>query len=228
MVPVAAAVTLLMVAGGFFGGKLIAGSDNGSGSGVVSVQQVAGSSQTSSHYPGATVLVNSVGKPNLALTDTAGRPYNVADQTAGRVTLVYFGYTHCPDVCPINMALTALALQRMPAKDRQAVTVVFISTDPSRDTPPVIRAWLDHFDDDFVGLTGTPAQIHDAERAVGMPLSYAVTVASSGSDYQVVHAGYTLVYSQDGIAHLTVDDSETPAQYATTLEHLLSHGYQGA
>jgi protein SCO1 len=125
------------------------------------------------------------------------------------------------------MALASEALQAMSARERQDVTVVFITTDPRRDSPPVIRAWLDHFGDSFVGLTGTQSQIYEAERDVGMPLSYAVTVTSSTGDYEVIHAGYTLVYSQDGIAHLSMDDTETPAEYATTLERLVAHGYQG-
>jgi len=223
-VPLAAVLTVMLVGGAAVGGELLADA----GAGGRSPQDAAGSTLTSSRYPGATMLVNSVGKPNLALTDTAGQPYNVAAQTAGHVTLIYFGYTHCPDVCPINMALTAEALLRMPPQDRQAVTVVFISTDPARDTPAVIRAWLDHFDPSFVGLTGTQAEIREAERAVGMPLSYAETVATSTSGYEVVHAGYTLVYSQDGLAHLTVDGTESPAQYAATLEHLVAQDYQGA
>ena len=226
-VPVAAGITVVMLVGAYFGGKAIADHNSGSTNGVVSIQQVTGSTQTSRHYPGATVLVNTVQTPNVALTDTAGQSYNVAGQTTARVTLVYFGYTHCPDVCPINMALTAEALQDMPAKDRSAVRVVFITTDPTRDTPPVIRAWLDHFGTSFVGLTGTPDQVHQAERDVGMPLSYAVTVAGSTGNYQVIHAGYTLVYTRDGNAHLTVDDTEKPTEYATTLEHLVADGYQG-
>ena len=91
--------------------------------------QVAGPSQVNQHYPGATVLPRAVAKPNITLTDTAGHQYNLAAATAGRVTLVYFGYTHCPDVCPINMALAAAALRDMPAHLRNEVTVVFVTTE---------------------------------------------------------------------------------------------------
>ena len=186
-----------------------------------------------SYYPGATVLSSTlvVPKPTVALTDTNGRSYDLATQTAGRVTLVYFGYTHCPNICPINMALIAAAINQLPASLRHAVTVVFVTTDPSRDTPPVIRAWLDHFtsgypgDPTFVGLTGSPNQIHQAEQQVGMPLSYAQSAQNNpDGGYQVVHAGYTLIYSQSGFAHLTVDDSETLPAFTVTLKHVITDG----
>jgi protein SCO1/2 len=126
--------------------------------------------------------------------------------------------------------LTAAALHRLPAADRDKVTVVFITTDPACDTPGVIRAWLDNFtsgypgDPTFVGLTGSQAAIQQAERQIDMPLSYPDPAVRTTSDYQVVHAGYTLIYSPAGVAHLTVDDSETLPAYVTTLEHVIDQG----
>ena len=224
----AAAVVVILI-GAFVGGeKLAGGGSKPAVNGVASVQQVAGSTQSSSYYPGATVLPpgNAVAKPDLTLIDTSDRPYDLAQQTAGKVTLIYFGYTHCPDVCPINMALTAEALQRLPAQERQKVTVLFVTTDPARDTPAVMRAWLDRIDASFIGLTGTEAQIHQAEKVVGMPLSYADKDPTADGGYEIVHAGYTLLYAQDGLANLQVDVSEPPAQYATTLDHLVTHGFR--
>ena len=221
-------MTVLVVAGvvveAFVAGWLFHSRRSG---GLADVTQVAGPSQVNRRYPGAIVLPRGVAKPNVVLIDTSGHRYNLALATAGRVTLVYFGYTHCPDVCPINMALTAAALRDMPADLRAKVTVVFVTTDPARDTPSVIRAWLDHFDTGFVGLTGSMTQIHQAEQQVGMPLSFAVDVNVAGDGgYEISHAGYTLVYSQDGQAQLSVDDTETAAHYATTLDHLIETGYQ--
>jgi protein SCO1/2 len=179
-------------------------------------------------YPGATVMAQGAPKPHVTLVDTAGRRYDLAAATAHRVTLLYFGYTHCPDLCPINMALAASAIRELPASVAARVTVVFITTDPTRDTPKVIQAWLDNFDPHFVGLTGSVGAIHTAEKEVDMPLSYVVTAArtSPGGEYQVVHAGYTLVYSQDGRAHLQVDDSDHPAELAATIERLVNRGFQ--
>ncbi|MGH9078327.1 MAG: SCO family protein [Acidimicrobiales bacterium] len=223
-------VTAVVLVGAFVAGQRLAG-PRASGpppGAIASVRQVAGSAQSSTYYPGATVLPagHAPAKPDLTLTDTAGQPYNLAARTAGRVTLVYFGYTNCPDTCPINMALAAAALGRMPAADRQKVTVAFVTTDPARDTPAVIRAWLDKFDPSFVGLTGSLAQIHQAEQEVGMPPSSSEVAEGPGGGYVVDHAGYTMAYSLDGLAHLQVDVTETPAGYATTIEHLVSGPYR--
>lgn len=244
----AASVAVALLAGAAFaGGRLIGRSG---GSGLASVTQVAGSDQQNPRYPGATVLPVIYHEPDVTMTNTSGQPYNLTSQPAGRVTLLYFGYTHCPDVCPINMALLAQTFHRLPAADRARVDVVFITTDPTRDTPSVMRAWLDNFSASFIGLNGTQDQIHQAEHNIGVPLSYAdtpdgttnasspsigsgtsgaaaATAAVTGGNYQVVHNGATLIYTPDGIAHLQVDDTERPAYLVTTLEHLLARGYQG-
>lgn len=217
---VAAAVTVVAGATGAMLGQHVARSPGHE----VTATQVGGPDQVNPRYPGALVLPRSVTKPSVPLTDTSGQPFDLAASTAGRLTLVYFGYTRCPDVCPVNMALAADALARLPAADRRQVAVVFVTTDPSRDTPSVIRRWLDRFDPTFIGLTGTPAQIHQAEQEVAMPLSY--TDALPGSGYQVVHAGYTLVYAPSGTADLQVDATDTAADFAATLRHLLSYGYR--
>jgi protein SCO1 len=226
----AVVVVVLLIAGYVVGGHLGGGSSGGNS---VAVTQIAGSSQTNPAYPGAAVLPASqvVSKPNIVLTDTGGQPYNVAQATSGRVTLLYFGYTHCPDVCPIDMALAADAVHGLPAAERRDVTTVFITTDPTRDTPAVIKAWLAKFtgaypgDPTSVGLTASQTAIHLAERQIHMLLSYAAQIDSQTGKYNVVHAGYTLVYSQDGLAHLQVTDTETPSEYTTTLRHLLAKGF---
>jgi protein SCO1 len=204
------------------------GSSGGGAVNGANISQVNGSSQSDSHYPGA-IVVPSAAKPSTTLTDTSGKPYDVARTTAGRVTLIYFGYTHCPDVCPINMALAGAALAQMTPADRAKVAVVFITTDPKRDTPKVIRAWLDNFagGSRFIGLTGTKAQIDRAEKQVGMTLSFVESDPTPGpTGYQIEHAGYLLAYSQDNRAHLQFYDSEPAPSLATSLDHLVAKGFQ--
>jgi len=199
------------------------------GGGVMHVTGSSGPSQSDPHYPGAIVTPDAAGKPTVTLTDTSDQPYNLARATQGRVTLVYFGYTHCPDVCPINMALAGATVNRLAPKLRDRVTVVFITTDPKRDTPKVIRAWLDNFSggDRFVGLTGTIGEIHQAEKQVGMPLSFVESGPGAGnSGYQIEHAGYLLAYSQDNVAHLQFYDNEPAPSFATSLSNLVTHGFQ--
>ncbi|MDE3127026.1 MAG: SCO family protein, partial [Gemmatimonadota bacterium] len=91
-----------------------------------------------------TALPTPVARPAFVLTDTHGEPYDFATQTKGTVTLLYFGYTHCPDVCPVQMANIAAAMRRLSRADRQRIKVVFVTTDPARDSLPQMRSWLNN------------------------------------------------------------------------------------
>ena len=106
-------------------------------------------------------------RPSFVLADTAGRAYDFAAETRGRPTLLYFGYASCPDECPTAMAGVAAALRSAPAGVREQTRVVFVTTDPERDSGPVVRRFLDQFSTQFVGLTGTRAQVDAAQRATG-------------------------------------------------------------
>ena len=111
--------------------------------------------------------VGAAARPSFTLTDTKGQRYDFGRETGGRPTLLYFGYVNCPDECPTAMADIQAALRRQPAAVRDAVRVVFVSTDPARDTLPLIRQFLDQWSISFVGLTGTPAEVAVAAAAAG-------------------------------------------------------------
>lgn len=143
-------------------------------------------------------------KPNVTLTDTSGQPYDLAQQTQGFLTLVYFGYTHCPDVCPAQMARFGTAVKNLPADVQKGIKVVFVTTDPARDTPPVIRQWLDHFSSSFIGLTGTDQQVAQAEAAAGIPAASQEADGTGG--YGVNHAAFVLAYTKDNRAHIVYPD----------------------
>jgi protein SCO1 len=189
------------------------------------VTQVGGPQETSPNYPGALIFPKSYKKPNVPLTDTANQAFNIATDTHAKVTLVYFGYTHCPDLCPLNMFLAASSIKAMPPSERRDVQVVFVTTDPTRDTPAVIRTWLNHFSASFTGLTGTIAQIQLAEKSTGIPLSFAEKVTEPGASYGVVHAGYILVYTQ-GVAHLEFPAEIRRPQETQDLISLVEHGWR--
>lgn len=108
-----------------------------------------------------------VTRPSFVLTDTNGQRYDFGRETAGRPTLLYFGYVNCPDACPTAIADIQAALRRQPAAIRDAVRVVFVSTDPARDTRALIRRFLDQWSVTFIGLTGTPAEVATAAAAAG-------------------------------------------------------------
>jgi len=136
-------------------------------------------------------------RPQFTLTDTAGRPYRFGTATAGKPTLLYFGYTHCPDVCPTTLADIAQALQAVPVRVRQLTQVVFVTTDVKRDTPAVLKRYLAQFDpglpNPFVGLTGSQAQIDAAQVAAHVALA---------QDDGQTHAAQVLLYGSDDYAHV--------------------------
>src|SRR5580700_10212719 len=98
-------------------------------------------------------------KPTFVLTDTSGAAFDFRQRTEGYVTLLFFGYTNCPDQCPMHMANLGAALKKVPTGIANQIKLVFVTTDPSRDSPAVVRRWLDLFDKHSIGLTGTEPAI---------------------------------------------------------------------
>jgi protein SCO1/2 len=139
-------------------------------------------------------------KPRFTLKDTSGRPFDFAEKTNGYVTLLFFGYTYCPDQCPMHMANLGAALKKLPAGVADQVKLVFVTTDPARDTPHVLRRWLELFDRRFIGLTGSEADIAAVQRAAGVPV--ATKTGQPNGNYAVSHANFVLAYSRDNLAHV--------------------------
>jgi protein SCO1 len=160
-------------------------------------------------------------KPSFILPDTAGHPYNLDAATRGKLTYLFFGYTHCPDACPATMSYLAYALHQQPAAIRRQVAVVFVTVDPRRDTGPVLRTWLDHYNRSFVGVTGTLRQIGDVEHQAGIPTAIKDPNAGKNAAYQVEHSSILFVYSPDGRAHVVYAQGFQPSDYAHDLPLLL-------
>jgi protein SCO1 len=156
-------------------------------------------------------------RPSFTLTDTSGKPFSFS-QTAGRPTLLYFGYTHCPDVCPTTMADIAQAVAGVPAAVRAKTDVVFVTTDVKHDTGPVIAAWLRHFDtalpNRFIGLTGSQGQIDAAQAAAH------VVLAEDGGQ---THAADVLLYGADDYAHVKYLQSDNEADQIAHDLPLIAH-----
>jgi protein SCO1/2 len=140
-------------------------------------------------------------KPKFTLTDTSGGPFDFAEKTQGYTTLLYFGYTHCPDMCPLEMSVIAQALREVPADSVHRIKVVFVTTDPERDSRQVLRSWLDHFDKNFIGLTGSQDAIDGAQIAANMAPAKKSAVRPDGT-YEVGHAAFVLAYTKDNLAHV--------------------------
>ncbi len=103
--------------------------------------------------------------PQLVLTDTNGNDFDLVADTEGDVKLLYFGFTHCPDICNIQLNQISQVLSRPGAPTN--VKVLFVSVDPERDTLPVIRSYLDNFSTDFIGLLADDAQLTQLQNEVG-------------------------------------------------------------
>ena len=154
--------------------------------------------------PGTTyrggVVTPPLPKPRFVLTDTSGAAFDFRQRTDGYVTLLFFGYTNCPDQCPMHMANLGAALKKLPASTTDQVKLVFVTTDPARDSPAAVRRWLDLFDRRFIGLTGTERAIEAVEGAAGVPP--ATKTGPANSDYGVAHANFVLAYTKDNFAHI--------------------------
>jgi cytochrome oxidase Cu insertion factor (SCO1/SenC/PrrC family) len=134
-----------------------------------------------------------VGGP-FELIDHTGRKRTDAD-FRGKFLLVYFGYTFCPDVCPTDLAQIAEAIDRLGA-DGGMVHPLFITVDPERDTPEVLRHYVSYFHPRLIGLTGTAEQVRSAARAY--KAYYAKAMADGGGDYSVDHSGFIYVMDPSG------------------------------
>ena len=158
--------------------------------------------------------------PAAPLADTEGSSFSLAVSTDRAMTLVFFGYTHCPDECPTTMATLASAILQLDAADRARVQVVFVTTDPARDTGPVIRHWLDRFDPSFVGLTGPlPRVVHVAE-TMGVPVEKGRRLPSGG--YEVTHGTQVLALDGHDTVPVVWTLGATAPEFAHDIHQLLS------
>ena len=116
------------------------------------------------------------------------------------------------------MANIASSLQRLPAEVEERIKVVFVTTDPARDSAPVLREWLDNFDTRFIGLTGSEGAIAAAQRAV-------YKTAHTGQDYGVNHAAFVLAYTKDNLAHVIYPSGVTAEDWAQDLPLLVAEAW---
>lgn len=162
-------------------------------------------------------------KPDFTLTDTSGAPFDFLKETEGYLTLLYFGYTNCPDVCPVHMANIAAVLDKLPPDVTDQIKVVFVTTDPDRDTPERLRDWLDRFDTSFIGLTGTQEQLQAAQVAAGVPPAVKEPLDNGG--YGVSHAGYVIAYTKDDVDHIVYPFGVRQSDWAHDLPKLVNEGW---
>ncbi len=157
--------------------------------------------------------------PDVTLTATNGRDFNLVTDTAYPVTIVFFGYTHCPDVCLLVMSDVTQALLQLPEDVRSETQMVFITTDPARDTPAVLRGYLDRYGSDFVGLTGDLDLIETAAARMGVAIEGKHKLPSGG--YDVGHGAQVIGFRADS-APVIWTQGTPPADMAADIVDLAS------
>jgi protein SCO1 len=168
----------------------------------------AASQSGSGHKKGGTVLDQPFDKPDLTLTDSHGKKYDLVEKTKGKPTLLYFGYTHCPDICPLTMSNIAVAKSKLPKKEQRELRVVFVTSDPKRDTPKQLGSWLRSQDPSFVGLTGDFDTIQAGARGVGV--SIAPSYKKKNGDVVSTHGAQLLAFSpKDDKGHVVYTEGNT-------------------
>jgi len=154
----------------------------------------------------------------FTLTDQDGQQVAAAD-LAGKPMLLYFGFTYCPDICPIELSNISDVLDLLGERAGE-VNAVFITVDPERDTPPVMRDYLAHFHENIIGLTGTPEQIAQAARAA--KVYYArVETPGSAAGYLVDHTGFVYLLDTQGRYAAHFRPAADPQEIAGRVAELL-------
>ena len=147
-----------------------------------------------------------------------GGPFTLTDQHGaertehdfpGRYMLIYFGYTYCPDFCPMSLANMTRALDLLPPEQAEQVVPIFITVDPERDTPEVLKDYLSSFDDRIVGLTGDPASVEAAIRSFR---GFARKVPGKDGDYTMEHTAFVYLMGRDGSFLGTVNMARAPVR----------------
>ena len=157
--------------------------------------------------------------PTLRLSDSTGAPFDVVQQR-GKVVMVFFGYTHCPDVCPTTLVDWRHVADSLGAK-ASGVRFVFVSIDPERDTPALVQRYAARFSPTFVGLTGTREQLDSLKDAWKIAAFRDTGPADTTSTYTVSHPSQVFVIDREGRLRLIQRPGLTTTQVASDIRALL-------
>lgn len=192
----------------------LAGCTNSSDEPVVTIV----SATPTSEFLGTT-LDKKMPEPDVTLTDTAGKPFNIAKDTEGKVVALYIGYSNCPDVCPTTMADLSIAMSSLPKDVAKQIDVVMITSDPERDTPKRLKQWLSSFSHDSIGLTGPYPKIQEAAETVGVFLE--PPKKNPDGTVTVEHGAQVILFGKDGQSDLIFTSGFTPEDVAHDLQKLV-------
>ncbi len=168
------------------------------------------------------VLTTPYTLPEGTLTDSHGDPFDVRSGLQKPITLVFFGYTKCPDICQAVMADVTSALTRLEPDQAAQVAMWFVTTDPARDDPVTLRSYLDRFNPDFEGLTGPLDDIKAVASGVHVTIEKGRRLPSGG--YEVTHGTPVLGVMPDGSVPILWTEGTSAARMAADLTTLLTSG----
>ncbi|MEZ4506908.1 MAG: SCO family protein [Thermomicrobiales bacterium] len=157
--------------------------------------------------------------PDLALTDQHGDPYSLA-QEGGKVALIYFGYTTCPDLCPTTLNDFAIVKEEL-GDEADEVEFIMVTFDPERDTQARMQEYLNFFDPDFIGLRGDDAQTEQFLKDYGVTIKR-VEYPNSSTGYLIDHTALIYVIDKEGKLRLTYPYGTDPAMITEDVQHLIS------
>lgn len=162
------------------------------------------------------VMQSPTAAPEIDLQATTGDLIGL-NSFAGKLVVVYFGYTHCPDICPTTLSTLNKALENM-GDDAAEVQVVMVTVDPERDTVELLDEYLGFFNDSFIGLTGSREDISRVATTYGV--FFAAAEGDSESGYTVDHTAWLTVIDQQGHLRLVLPPELTPEEIAADLKYL--------
>ncbi|ADV67799.1 SCO family protein [Deinococcus maricopensis] len=164
--------------------------------------------RTKSAYPHyGTVYDTTPAAPALRGTDQQGRPFDLAG-LRGQTVAVFFGFTHCPNICPLTLSYLEKAREQLPAAQRGNLRVVFVTLDPQRDTLKQIRPYVQYFGQDITGVRIEEPQLGRTAKAFGV--GYSKADVKSAEDYQINHTAATYLIDRDGKLRLLWDYTQLP------------------
>lgn len=157
---------------------------------------------------------------NIEVATASGTPFTFPDDLDHRLNILFFGYTHCPDVCPVVLGSLASGLLRLEPADRAQVAVYFVTSDPKRDSGQKLSKYLMHFDESFVGLRGDIESTAELGKSVGIFVDEGQRLATGGYD---PNAHSTYVIGLDGSGHAPVfwNMDTSPSEFAHDIEFML-------
>lgn len=162
----------------------------------------------------------------FTLTEDTGKVVHASD-FQGHLTLLYFGYTSCPDVCPETLAKLRAALHRLPNGEGADARVLFVTVDPKRDTPAHLRKYTAHFGPQFIGLRASPEQLTALTKRYRVTYGYGKPDADG--NYEVSHSSAVFVFDPRGDARLIIRSSDGVDAVAADLKRLMKDsGSEGA